>query len=598
MPLKRVAVIGPGRLGTLVAVGLRRAGYRIAAVAGGTDMSRQMFADTLGGVHTYANVADAVASAELVVLAVPDRALEPLVRELALADVFGGAHQVVHLSGSYGSDILALAAHAGAQVAACHPALSVPQIVTDPDVLVNAAWAVTADPADQAFAIALVEDLGGNPFVVAEDRRVLYHAALTLASNATAAALVTARRLLHAAGVDTPEMFLTDLAIASVRHAVRDGVAGVSGPVVRGDLGTLQRHKDAIRLDVADVAPAYDAFTAATVQTVVAANPGVDAALLLAHVGAPVRPTQPQIVTTRSELFALLGPFKRAAQKVVLVPTMGALHDGHLALVRQARRHGDVVVVSIFVNPTQFDNPAYLDAYPRTVDEDVQKLAGLGPDAPSFVFIPDGNEVYPSGAPRTSVTVAGLTDTLCGAHRPGHFAGVATVVTKLFSLTGCDVALFGQKDFQQTAVIRQLVHDLNLPVSVIVAPTVRDADGLALSSRNVRLSASARSQALALPRALAVAATTARSHRDGVPVDVCLSAAKAVLDASAVALDYLSAVDPVTLEPVTGSQKRVLLAVAGHVGAVRLIDNVVLGDTSDENRLIEAVFGDSQQRGT
>jgi len=592
-PAKRVAVIGPGRLGTLMAVALRRSGYRIAAIAGGSEFSRQRLATTLGGTHTYALMADAVASAELVVLAVPDRALEPVVRELAKADVLSAAHQVIHLSGSYGCAVLSVAAHAGAVVAAIHPAVSVPNLVTDPDVLVNAAWALTSSPAHRDFAAELIADLGGTAYVVAENRRVLYHAALTLASNATGAAIVTARRLLAAAGIDVPELFLTELALSSIHNAVRDGVAGVSGPVVRGDMDTVARHATAIGADVPNVAKAYAAFTAGIVHTVITANPTVDAPMLLAHVGEEPLPSEPVVLTTRVALDAALASHRRQGRRIVLVPTMGALHAGHLALVREAHRHGAVVVVSVFVNPTQFDNADDLAAYPRMLAQDVAQLVALGAAAPAFIFAPEVQEVYPRGALRTSVVVDGLTDTLCGAYRPGHFVGVATVVTKLFALVGCDVAVFGQKDFQQTAVIRQLVADLNLPVEIVVAPTVREAGGLALSSRNERLDTQQRTVALQLSRALALAALAARTARGDVPVAACVQAATAALADTGVVLEYLTAVDPVTLAPLTETGPLVLLAIAGHVGEVRLIDNVLLDDKTNEQRLIDAVFGDA-----
>lgn len=591
IPRPRAAIIGPGRLGSLIAISLRTAGYRVAAIAGGTDLSRRALADTLGGTHTYDVLSEALAAAELVILTVPDRFLTETVTALAKADAFTPAHKVVHVSGAYGTEVLELARKAGSEVAALHPAVSVPQIVTDPDVLTNVAWAVTAKAHHVAFAVALVEDLGGTAYLVQNDRRVLYHAALTLASNATAAAIVNARRLLAAAGIDTPDPFLLPLATQSVGFAVRDGVAGVSGPVVRGDVETLRKHHDALAGDVPSVLPAYDRFVEGIVHTVVTANPAVDQDVLFTHIGAPRVPEKPVVVQDAAVLRDTVRAHQRQGLRVVLVPTMGALHDGHLALVREAKRHGDVVVVSIFVNPTQFDDPDDLAAYPRTLDHDFAKLVDLQDDAPAYVFVPDLAAVYPNGTPKTQVVVAGVTERLCGAHRPGHFAGVATIVTKLFTLTGCDVAVFGQKDFQQTAVIRQMVADLNLPVSIVVAPTVREYDGLALSSRNVRLDVDARKTALALSRALAAACVEARKSRGPVPVAACVAAATRVLDEfAAFRRDYVEAVDPVTLQPVSETSGTVLLAVAGHVGDVRLIDNVLLGDRDDEQRVIDAVF--------
>lgn len=594
-PARRVAIIGPGRLGTLMAVSLRRSGYRIVAIGGGSETSRDRLAQTLSGVHTYDDPGDAVRAAELVILAVPDRALEPLVRALAVADVFSAVHQLVHVAGIFGPEVLAVAAKAGAQVAACHPAVSVPTVVTDPDRLMNAAWALTASPINRGFATALIHDLGGTAYLVEANRRVLYHAALTVASNATAAALVTARRLLAAAGVADAHQFLTALATSSVAHAVRDGVAGVSGPVVRGDVETLGRHADAILADVPDCYQAYQAFTAATVHTVVTANPSVDAPRLLAHLGHADLPGQPQLLTCADALRDALAPHRRHGRRIVLVPTMGALHAGHLALVRQAHRHGDVVVVSIFVNPLQFENPDDLAAYPQTLETDLQQLADLCDAAPHFVFVPDHVQMYPNGRPQTQVVVSTVSETLCGAHRAGHFVGVATVVTKLFALVGCDVAVFGQKDFQQAAVIRQLVADLNLPVTVVVAPTVRASDGLAWSSRNERLGVHERAVALGFSRALAVAATTSLGLREGVDVAACVGAARQVLDDSDVVVEYVAAVDPVTLQPVSGTVATALLAIAGYVGDVRLIDNVLLGDRVDEQRLIAAVFGSGKE---
>jgi pantoate--beta-alanine ligase len=251
---------------------------------------------------------------------------------------------------------------------------------------------------------------------------------------------------------------------------------------------------------------------------------------------------------------------------------MGYLHDGHLSLIEAARRQADLVVVSLFVNPTQFNDAADLDAYPR----DEQRDAGLAQDAGAdLLFAPPLHEIYPPGF-STQVRVDGpLTDTLEGAHRGAdHFHGVTTVVTKLLNMVGPDLALFGQKDAQQALVIRRLAADLDLPTRVEVAPTVREPDGLALSSRNVRLAAEDRRRALALSRALRAAeGTLASGTRDA---DALLTAARAAMTPFDVEPEYLALVDPDSFAPVANVNGRVLVAVAARIGDTRLIDNTII----------------------
>jgi pantoate--beta-alanine ligase len=315
-------------------------------------------------------------------------------------------------------------------------------------------------------------------------------------------------------------------------------------------------------------------------------------------------------LTTIAEVRAAVAAARADGARVALVPTMGALHEGHLELVREAARRADVTIVSVFVNPTQFDRADDLDAYPRDLAGDEAQLAALGDAAPRYVFAPDVAEVYPR-PPVTTVTVTGLTDRLCGASRPGHFDGVATVCTKLFSIVQPDVAVFGRKDFQQLTIIRRVVADLDLPVEIVGAPTVREPDGLAMSSRNRRLDADERAAALALSRALRDGVEAARAARtDGLlPVEDAVRAAVAATLAAApgVTVDYVEVLDPETLLPVPSNPggtppdaargeagggppevDQLLVAVAAFVGPVRLIDNVVVGDTEDEERLVVA----------
>jgi len=244
-----------------------------------------------------------------------------------------------------------------------------------------------------------------------------------------------------------------------------------------------------------------------------------------------------------------------------VVMTMGALHAGHLELVRAAARDCDEVVVTIFVNPLQFDDPTDLDRYPRNLDADVALLEPLGVTA---VFAPTVAEVYPAGTPEVTVASGRIGDVFEGEFRPGHFDGVLTVVLKLLNLTRADAAYFGEKDAQQLIAVRRLVADLNVPVEIVGVPTVRDGDGLALSSRNVFLSTHDREHALALPRALAAAAALVAESR---PVDEAIATGRAVLaQEPGLEVDYLDVLD--------SSDGEVVIAGAVRVGAVRLIDNV------------------------
>ncbi len=285
----------------------------------------------------------------------------------------------------------------------------------------------------------------------------------------------------------------------------------------------------------------------------------------------------PTLRTVR-ELRAALAPLRGAGHSIGLVPTMGALHEGHLSLIRRAREECETVVVSVFVNPSQFEDRGDLERYPRQEARDTALAAEAGAD---LGFAPVVQEVYPEGF-ATQVQVLGLTDRLEGAVRgPEHFRGVTTVVTKLFGMTQPDVAYFGQKDAQQILVIKRLVTDLNLPVHVEVCPTLRESDGLALSSRNVRLDPASRVRARALYRALRAAEV--RAGDGECSVQTLLDAAHTELAKSDVIPDYLALVASETLEPVSELREPALLAVAAHVGGVRLIDNITLQPTETHN---------------
>ncbi len=261
--------------------------------------------------------------------------------------------------------------------------------------------------------------------------------------------------------------------------------------------------------------------------------------------------------------------------RVGLVPTMGALHKGHTTLIEEARKHADFVVVSIFVNPTQFGPNEDFSRYPRTLERDMAQCERAGA---SLVFSPDTAAMYPPGE-QTRVRVGELAAPLCGAHREGHFEGVATIVTKLLCLTGPAIAAFGRKDYQQLQVIKRIVTDLFLPITVLPVRTVREPDGLALSSRNAYLSAEARESALAIPRGLSRAA---RAFAAGERSRGALwSAVHDELLAAADSIDYVELADPDTLRVLTDDTRvgeRALLALAIRIRGTRLIDNIVLGE--------------------
>ena len=253
-----------------------------------------------------------------------------------------------------------------------------------------------------------------------------------------------------------------------------------------------------------------------------------------------------------------------------VVMTMGALHEGHLALVRRAQEVAEQVLVTIFVNPLQFNDPVDLERYPRTLDADCALLASAGVD---LVYAPEASDLYPDGAPVVTVSAGRIGEVLEGAHRPGHFDGMLTVVLKLLVLADADIALFGDKDAQQLIAIRRMCRDFNVPVEIVGVPTVREPDGLALSSRNRFLSADERKHALALSEALL--ACVARADQGDGPDGILAAGYDVLARADGIVLDYLAVVDPASCEAVANDYRgAVIIAVAAKVGATRLIDNM------------------------
>lgn len=276
------------------------------------------------------------------------------------------------------------------------------------------------------------------------------------------------------------------------------------------------------------------------------------------------------IVRTPEALTEQVDAWRRAGKRIALVPTMGALHEGHLSLVRLARAHADVVVASVFVNPKQFGPTEDLDRYPRQEARDAELLASVGCD---LLFAPTVEAMYPQGF-ATTVSVTGVSEGLCGGARPGHFDGVATVVAKLLIAARPHVAVFGEKDYQQLQVIRRLNADLNIGVDILGAPIVREADGLAMSSRNAYLSATDRAIAAHLPQVLAAVRDRLEA---GAPVADALAAGTAALLAAGVSsVDYLELRDARSLAPLEQLSGAARLLVAARVGATRLIDNMAV----------------------
>ena len=447
---------------------------------------------------------------DLVLLCVPDRAIAQVAASIAPGP------WVAHVSGA--TPLGALDPHR--RRFGLHPLQTFTR-ARGAEQLDGAYAAVTAE-SDEAreAAFELARLLGLSAFVLDDTRRVLYHAGAAVASNYLVTLRRAAGRLLEQA--EAPPEALDPL----MRRTIENGFE-LTGPIARGDWETVDAHEQAIAGAAPALLSAYRELARTTA--------------LLADAGAPFTVTR-TVAETREAL-------RRRGGTVGLVPTMGALHEGHRALLRAARAECDTVVMSLFVNPAQFGDAADLARYPHDEEQDLAIAQEEGVD---LVFAPSADELYPSGY-QTWVDVEELGAVLEGEHRPGHFRGVATVCLKLFTIVQPDRVYFGQKDAQQVAVLRRLIRDLHLEQELRVVPTVRDPDGLALSSRNALLSAEERDRALALPRALAT--------RDP-------SRARELLAADGLAVDYVEVAD---FDPP-------VLAAAVRVGDTRLIDNVVLDE--------------------
>ena len=464
---------------------------------------------------------------DLLVIATPDAAIAEVAAAVEPVDTT----VVAHLSGSLGLDVLA----PHTRRASIHPLLPMPDPATGAARLATggAPFAVAGDP----IANDVVDALGGHAFAVADEHRTAYHAAASIAANHLVALLGQVERV--AATADVPLDAYLPLVRATIEDvAARGPAAALTGPVARGDHATVARHLAAIP---ADERPAYEAMA--------------DQAARLTRSGPPIERYSARsgdqnggiTVGAAIEAFRKALDYERHAGRTVgLVPTMGYLHAGHASLMQRAAAECDVVAATVFVNPLQFAPTEDLSTYPRDLDHDIEIARAAGV---SILFAPSVEEMYP-GEVLTTVHVDKVGDGLEGASRPTHFDGVATVVAKLFAIAGPCRAYFGEKDWQQLAVVRRMAHDLSFPVEVVGCPIVREPDGLAMSSRNVYLGPDERRAATVLHRALLAGRT------GGVAAMQATVATEPLVE-----LDYAEQV---------GDR----LLIAARLGRIRLIDNM------------------------
>jgi pantoate--beta-alanine ligase len=546
----RLGVVGAGRLGTALAAALRRGGVAVEGPAGRGEVP---------------------AGCDAIVLCVPDGEIPAASKTVA-----GAAQLVGHTSGATPLAAMAAAERAGAALFGLHPLQTFAQGAR-PEGFEGAGCAVAGStPGALEFAAGLARRLGMTAFEIDDEGRAAYHAAASVASNFVVTLQAAAESIAAGAGLEPAEAraLLAPLLRRTVENVAEAGPRdALTGPVARGDHATVAAQRAAVEEVAPHLLDLFDELVAHT-RTLAAARlggPGAPAVAPAKDVGS----ARLRTIHTVRELRQVLAVERRAGRTIGLVPTMGSFHEGHLSLMRQARKGCDVVVVSLFVNPAQFGPNEDLETYPRDEARDTSLAEVEGVDV---LFAPPVEEVYPEGFD-TRVTVGGLTDVLDGdpARRgPGHFEGVATVVAKLFNMVEPDVTYFGQKDAQQALVIRKLVRELDFDVRIQVCPTVREPDGLALSSRNAYLSPEERERALGLSRALRAAEQrVAEGERDAAAV---LAAARAELDAAGIEPEYLELRSASDLSPVDLVNGSTLLAVAARVGRARLIDNAIFGE--------------------
>ncbi len=525
--------------------------------------------------------------AELLLLAVPDAELAGLVSGLAATSAVRPGTIVAHTSGANGIGVLAPLTEQGCIPLAIHPAMTFTGSDEDIERLPDTCFGITAaDEVGYAIAQSLVLEIGGEPFRVREDARTLYHAALAHASNHVVTVLLDAVEALRSA-LWGQELLGQETGRRRTRRHRRAGDrpagAGVAGELAAARAGGADRTGGPRRRGRGRPSSAgarrSGSATGAGISGQLVAHRTARACARRGIRGTRrggTTMTKPKPQFTAGDLNVYSSPrdvsdvtraLRATGRRVMLVPTMGALHEGHLSLIRAAKRvQGAVVVVSIFVNPLQFGAGEDLDAYPRTLDDD---LAALRAEGVEIAFTPTAADMYPDGR-RTSVHPGPLGAELEGASRPTHFAGVLTVVLKLLQIVHPDRAFFGEKDYQQLVLVRQMVADLNVDTQIVGVPIVREADGLAMSSRNRYLDEVEREQAGALSAAL-LAGMYAASGGAAAALD----AARAVLDeVPAIDVDYLEVRDAMLGPAPAEGIARML--VAARLGSTRLLDNIAI----------------------
>jgi pantoate--beta-alanine ligase len=588
-----VGIVSAGRVGSVLGAALAAAGHQVVATSGVSRASVRRAERLLPDVPLK-SPDEVVTRADLVLLAVPDDVLPGLVTGLARAGCFRTGQIVAHTCGAHGVAVLDPAVEYGTLPLALHPVMTFTGCAEDVQRLATCSVGVTAAEGDEAawsVGEALVVEMGAEPVRVPEKVRPLYHAALAYGANHLITLVRDSVDVLERAGIQPAERLIAPLLSAALDNALRHGDRALTGPVARGDVATLHKHLCELAEHAPEVADSYRALAERTAdraqraallpghaaQEVHAAlkNAALENTALEKHRGHPMTTTTTAYTLGRltvhrdpAQLTALSTTLRAAGRKVVLVPTMGALHAGHVELIRHARRApgATVTAVSIFVNPLQFGADEDLGQYPRTFEADLRMCREEGVE---LVFAPTVESMYPAGE-QVTVHPGPLGDELEGAVRPGHFAGVLTVVTKLFGMVRPRLAFFGEKDYQQLVLVRRMAGELSMGVEVVGVPTVREPDGLALSSRNVYLSEDEHGRALILSAALA-AGRQAAAHG----AEAALDAAQRVLAGEPdVDVDYLVLRDP-NLGPAP-AQGPARLLVAAKVGATRLIDNMAL----------------------
>lgn len=548
-----VAVLGFGRVGSSISVALAKRGHVVSAVATENADKAQAL---LPEAFITPEVIEACKKAATVIIAVPDRAIAEVADKIAPA--MGISNLVVHTSGSAGLAVLESCAKMGASVCVVHPLQTFP--ATDPSALTNAPVAVvSSNSTTLKLGFELATAWGGKPFELTESQTEIYHAAAVLASAGTATFAAAAQRLFSDAGLD-PSL-LQKLVRRSVDNVLLNGQSAITGPGVRRDHATIARNLKALS---PDIRAAYSEVM----------NLGATLSSNVHITDAELSGNGPKLVRTKDEFREICAASRNAGNRNGLVLTMGALHDGHASLIQASKRDCDFTAVTIYVNPTQFNDAADFENYPSTFDADLARCEALGVDV---VFAP--HNMYGEGCSTLVAPRPNLVGRFEGQHRPGHFDGMATVVTKFFALFGTGTAYFGRKDYQQLRIVEALSEDLDLGIEVVGMPLIREADGLAMSSRNVKLTPEQRKRATQLSKALfAVKAEAAQGVSDP---DVLEALGREMIAEAFDETDYFEICDPATLQRTTTAKDGDLIIAAARIAGIRLIDNEYIGGNND-----------------